>query len=222
MPGWTNADGTPPGSAWWQELAPTMHRRTYHKGDTLFHEGDAGDLLYRIERGRVAIRITTTLGDVVTLAILGRGDTFGEQALLAPDSTRTASAVALEAVEVRTLHRRDFEALRRSDPTIDRVLVDVLAAQVRRLSSHLQEALFLPADRRVLRRLAELLAVYADDGGELPVEMPLRQDDLASMAGTTRPTVNRLLQRLQSEGIIALRRGHLAVLDPAVLTKRAG
>ena len=45
----------------------------------------------------------------------------------------------------------------------------------------------------------------------------MRQDDLASMAGTTRPTVNRLLQRLQDDGIVALRRGHLAVLDPATL-----
>ena len=123
---------------WWQDLAATMPRRTYRKGDTLFHEGDSGDLLYRIERGRVAVRITTALGDVVTLSILGRGDTFGEQALLAADSTRTASVVALESVEVRTLHRRDFVALRQRDPTVDGLLVEVLAAQVRRLSGHLQ------------------------------------------------------------------------------------
>ena len=206
---------------WWQDLAATMPRRTYRKGDTVCHEGDSGDLLYRIERGRVAVRITTVLGDVVTLSILGRGDTFGEQALLADDSTRTASVVALEAVEVRTLHRRDFVALRQRDPTVDGLLVEVLAAQVRRLSGHLQEALFLPADRRVLRRLVDLVGLYGD-GDATPVEIPMRQDDLASMAGTTRPTVNRLLQRLQDDGIVALRRGHLAVLDPATLARRAG
>ena len=160
MPGWTNAGRDAPGSAWWQELAPTMHRRTYRKGDTLFHEGDAGDLLYLIERGRVAIRVTTALGDVVTLAVLGRGDTFGEQALVAPDSDAHGERRRARGRRGAHVAPARLRGPRRSEPTIDAMLVDVLAAQVRRLSSRLQEALFLPADRRVLRRLAELVAVY--------------------------------------------------------------
>ena len=191
-----------------------LGRRTYRKGDSLFHEGDAGDLLYLIDRGRVAIRVTTALGDEVTLAVLGPGETFGEQALVDRAATRTASAVALEAVDVHTLHRRDFEAARRRDPTLDAMLVDVLAAQVRRLSARLQEALFVPADGRVLRRLAELVEMYGGDG---EVDIPLRQDDVASMAGTTRPTVNRLLRRLEADGVVTLRRGAVTVVDVVAL-----
>ena len=195
-----------------------LARRTYRKDDTLFHEGDAGDLLYVIERGRVAIKVTTTLGDVVTLAVLGPGETFGEQALVDTQATRTASAVALETVEVRTLHRRDFEAARAEDRSMDELLVEMLAAQVRRLSARLQEALFVAADGRVLRRLAELVELYGADGGRS--EIPLRQEDLASMAGTTRPTVNRLLRRLEQDGVVVLRRGQVTVLDTAALARR--
>jgi len=196
-----------------------LNRRRYRKDDTLFHEGDAGDLLYVVDRGRVAIRVTTALGDVVTLTVLGPGATFGEQALVDSSATRTASAVALEPVEVLTLHRRDFEALRSTEPSLDAMLVDLLATQVRRLTVRLQEALFVPADARVLRRLAELVEVYGAEGSHS--EIPLRQDDLAAMAGTTRPTVNRLLRRLEGDGVVELRRGQIRVVDTAELARRA-
>ena len=61
----------------------------------VFHEGDLGDTVHLIESGLVAIRRTAVLGDVVTYAVLGAGDTFGELALILPDSERSASVVAL-------------------------------------------------------------------------------------------------------------------------------
>lgn len=194
-----------------------MSRRSFRKGETLFHEGDPGDSLHLIEKGRVAIRPSTPAGDVVTLAILGPGQSFGEQALLAPDARRTASVVALEAVETRVLFRRDLDELRATQPSIDRFLVEVLAGQVRRLSQRVLEALYEPADRRVMRRLAELAELY-DDGGS-PIVIGLRQDDLATMAGTTRSTTNRVLQQLVEAGVVWVRRGRIEVHDvPALRT----
>ena len=196
-----------------------MIRRSFRKGETLFHEGDPGDSLHLIESGRVAIRGSTPGGDVVTLTILGPGESFGEQALLTDDSKRTASAVALEAVETRVLRRRDLDELRTSQPSIDRFLIDVLAGQVRRLSQRVLEALYLPADRRVVRRLAELAELY--DDGDSPIVIGLRQDDLATIAGTTRSTTNRVLQQLVEAGVVGVRRGRLEVHDVPALRKRA-
>lgn len=197
----------------------TMVRRTYHKGETLFHEGESGNQFYVIERGRVAIRVSTALGDVVTLTVLGPGESFGEQALLDDSATRTASAVAVEPLEVRTLHRQHFDELRRKHAAVDRLLVELLAAQVRRLTAQLLEALYLPVDRRMMRRLADLAALYGTSG---EIDIPLRQDDLASMAGTTRPTANRILRKLQDSGLITLRKGHIQILDVESLARRAG
>jgi CRP-like cAMP-binding protein len=194
-------------------------RRSFRKGETLFHEGDPGDSLHLIEKGRVAVRPSTPMGEVVTLAILGPGESFGEQALLSPDARRTASIVALEAVETRVLHRRDVEELRSTQPSIDRFLVEVLASQVRRLSQRVLEAMYYPADRRVLRRLADLAALY--DEGRSPTVIGLRQDDLATMAGTTRSTTNRVLQQLVEAGVITVGRGRIEVRDVPALRQRA-
>ena len=196
-----------------------MVRRSFRKGEVLFHEGDPGDSLHLIEKGRVAVRPSTPDGEVVTLAILGAGESFGEQALLTADARRTASIVALEPVETRVLYRRDVDELRTTQPSIDRLLIEVLAGQVRRLSQRVLEALYDPADRRVLRRLKELTELY--DEGASPIVIGLRQDDLATMAGTTRSTTNRVLQQLVEAGVVTVRRGRLEVHDVPALRKRA-
>lgn len=200
-------------------LLATMHRRRFRRGDSLFHEGDPGDTLHIVEKGHVAIRTTTAVGDVATLAVLGPPAMFGEQALVGPDARRTASAVALDAVETRVLQRREFDELRASQPSVERFVVEVLAAQVRRLTAQLVEALYVPADRRVTRRLADLAAVYAS--GSSDVEIPLKQDDLASMAGTTRPTANRVLRQLEESGVVELARNRIVVVDRGALDRSA-
>src|SRR5438270_10521133 len=117
------------------------HRRRFGKGEIIFHEGDPGDTLHLIAKGRIALRVTTPLGDTATLLVLGPGDSFGEMALIAP-APRNASAVALEPVETMTVHREQLEELRRDHPGVDRLLMEGLIAEVRRLSHALLEALY--------------------------------------------------------------------------------
>jgi CRP-like cAMP-binding protein len=195
-----------------RRVLASMRRRRFAKGETLVHAGDPGDSLHVIAKGHVAIVVTTPLGETATLTVLGPGDSFGEQALLTPEAIRTASARALEACETRCLHRDDFEALRASHPAVERFLTAVLAAQVRRLTEHLLETMYVPADRRVLRRLAELVDAYRDGDGA-GATVPVTQEDLATMAGTTRPTVNRVLRAAQDDGVLAVSRGRVSVPD---------
>ncbi|CAN5510639.1 Crp/Fnr family transcriptional regulator [soil metagenome] len=195
-----------------------MTRRAYRKGDSLFFEGDVGDTLHVLRKGRVAVRTSTPAGDVVTLIVLGVGAYFGELALIAPDSRRTASVVALEAVETQTLRAADFHHLLADHPAIERILPRILVEQVERLSHQLLEALYVSADKRVLRRLDDLGGLYEDSG---TIDIPIRQEDLASMAGTTRSTVNKVLRQLEDDGIVQLGRGHTRVLDLERLAQRA-
>jgi CRP/FNR family cyclic AMP-dependent transcriptional regulator len=202
-----------------RRLLELARRRKFKRGEVVFHEGDPGDSLYLIDKGHAAIRVTTALGDVATLVVLGPGEAFGEGALLAADARRTASAVAVESLEARSVQRSDFEALRAGHPSINQFLIDVLAAQVRRLSAHLVEALYVNVDARVMRRVQALAALYAD--GSPTVTIPLTQDDIATMAGTTRPTANRVLKAAEDDGIVLLARGRVEVLDEARLARKA-
>jgi CRP/FNR family transcriptional regulator, cyclic AMP receptor protein len=201
-------------------LLAKMRTRSYRKGAILFHEGEPGDSLFVIDDGHVAIRASTADGDVITLTVLGPSASFGEQALLDPRAVRTASASALDPVKVSILHRKDFDELRAKSPAVERFLIQLLAAQVRRLSVQLLDALCTPAEERVTHSLAEVADTYAD--GATEAHVALRQDDLASIAGTTRPTANRVLKQLETAGIVRLSRGHIVVTDVERLRRHAG
>ena len=130
-------------------------RRTFDRREVVFHHGDPADSLHLVHTGRFAVRIQTPLGDTVMLSLLGPGETFGEIALLDGVGPRSATVVALEKAETRAIHKIDFDALVTRHPQVADLLARALALRVRRLSELLLEAHYVPADRRVLRRLAE-------------------------------------------------------------------
>lgn len=194
--------------------------RKYSKNETLFHEGDPGRSVHLITKGRLAVRVTTPLGETATIDVLGAGDVVGELALLGGDQIRAANVVALEPVETLMLDQDVFSNLRRDHPEVTEIVIRVLSARLKRLDEQLLEALYVPADVRVLRRLLALADLYGEEGG--PVTIPLTQEDLAGLAGTTRATVNRVLRREEKEnGSVTLGRGKIRVLDRAALAKRA-
>jgi CRP/FNR family cyclic AMP-dependent transcriptional regulator len=202
-----------------REVLRLARRRRFRRGEVVFHEGDPGDTLHLIDRGHVAMRITTPLGDVATLIVQGPGDYFGELALVSDSGIRNSTVVALDAVETLGLHRDQFEELRRAHRSFEELLVVALAAEVRRLSARLVEALYVPVETRVYRRLVDLAAAFAGEGQTTAI--PLTQDDLASLAGTTRPSVNKVLRGAQEDGVLSLGRGSIEILDGVQLTKRA-
>jgi CRP/FNR family transcriptional regulator, cyclic AMP receptor protein len=202
-----------------RRVLASSRRRKFGRREVLFHEGDLGDTLHLIDKGRVAVRITTPLGDVATLDVKGAGDVVGEMAVIHEGGRRGATVMALEATETLSLQRDQFIELRRDHPAVDRFLIDVLANHLRLANSQLMEALFVPVERRVLRRLLALTDVYGNPGDRS--EIPLTQDDLASLAGTSRATVNRVLRQAEEAGWVALGRGRVKVLDTERLARRA-
>jgi CRP/FNR family cyclic AMP-dependent transcriptional regulator len=215
--GWQVLEGVPDSDV--QQLLSIARRRVFRRGEVVFHVDDPADALHLIVSGRFAVRVQTALGDVAILAVLGPGEMFGELALIAGEPRRTATVEALEAGETRSIHRPDFERLRAGHPSVTDVLVAILAGGMRRLSRHLLEALYVPADKRVLRRLLELAESYGP--GKEEATVPLRQEDLASIAGTSRATVNRVLREEEARGSVRLERGRTIVVDRAALGRRA-
>ena len=213
---WEVLEGVPAEDV--RQLLSIARRRTFRRGEVVFHAHDPADTLHLIVSGRFAVRVGTALGDIAILAVLGPGDIVGELGLIGDGARRAATVEALEAGETRSVHRPDWERLRRDHPSVGDVLTAILADRLRRVNGHLLEALYTPADTRIRRRLVELAGVYGAAEGE--VLIPLRQEDLASIAGTSRATVNRVLREEEARGTVRLERGRTIVLDRAGLEKR--
>jgi CRP-like cAMP-binding protein len=213
---WELFDGVPADDV--REVLALARRRAFRRGEVVFHRGDPADTVHLITKGRFDVSIGTPLGDVVALAIRGPGQAFGELALLTGEE-RSATVTALEPSETLALRAAELRRLAQRHQVLEAALGRLLATQVRRLSELLVESYTVDADERVVRRLLELVPVY---GSTAPVAVPLRQEDVAALAGTSRATANRVLRRAERDGLVELHRGRTVVLDPAGLERRAG
>ena len=201
------------------KLVARLRRQAYRRDEVIFHQGDPADTLHLIAAGHVSVRKTLRGGEFVTVAIFGPGDTFGEFALVGDTHRRGATVVALEASETLALGRHEFEHLRTSYPGIDRFLVELLSIRLEKVNTNWLEALYVPAERRVMRRLLDLCELYAGDDQRITI--PVTQETLASIAGTTRPTANQVLRRLAASEIVAVNRSQITVLNRRGLEHRA-
>ncbi len=185
-------------------------RRSYRRGEVVFHRDDPADALHLVASGTFAIRVITPLADTVALRVIGPGEWFGELALLRERHVRSATVEALSAADTHMLSLDEFNRLRREHPSLDALLVDMLARQVADLTDRLVEALYTPAPQRVRKLLADLAERYAEPSAETST-IPLTQEDIAGLAGTSRLTVSRVLRDLRAGGRVEVGRGRIVM-----------
>jgi CRP-like cAMP-binding protein len=196
-----------------REVLALARRRRFLRGEIVVHRDDPADTMHLVHSGCLAIRVLTPVGDMATLGLVGPGDAVGEMGLLRSERMRTATIQALAPTETYSLNRQTFDKLRRDHPAVDALLVQILADRVAELTARLVDALYTPAPRRVANLIAALAETYSDGSGAATI--PLTQEDLASLAGTSRLTVSRVLRGMRERDRIEVSRGKLVVKEPA-------
>jgi CRP-like cAMP-binding protein len=195
-------------------LAAVARTRRYQRGEVIFRQGDPGDALHILLSGRVKISSPSDTGVEAILTTLRPGEWFGALALL-DGAPRSASATAVDAAETLVLPRDRFRQLVDDVPSIRDHVLEALAHELRRLTRHVEELHFLDIAGRLAARLAYLAEEQGGlpDGGELRLDGPLTQGELASMVGSTRQSVNRLLGNLVADGLLRVERDAIVILD---------
>ncbi len=202
--------------------AASLKVRRFRRNETIFHQGDPGDSLFIVESGSVKIVLPSPEGeDGAIIATLGHGDFFGELALL-DGAPHSATAVAVEPAETLVLRRETFEELIDTAPGLRKALFAGLAAELRRLTGHVEELHFLDLPGRLASRVVRLAREsHPGAEGEVTLNWPYTQSDLAGMIGGTRQTVNRLLNDFANQGLIRFEKDTLIIPDLSRLARAA-
>ena len=201
-----------------RRLVAVAKRRRFARNEVVFHRGDPADTLHLIASGRFIGRVETSVGDTVTVSVHGPGEAFGELALLDPDESRSTTIAAIEPSETYAVHRDDFTRLRNDYPSVNEVLVRLLAARVRRMNDLYVEALFADAETRVLRRLHELAALYGGTPRHRCAVEPARaRRPRRDVAGDRQPRASSRGSPRDGDA----RRGQTTIVDPVSLARRA-
>jgi CRP/FNR family cyclic AMP-dependent transcriptional regulator len=168
------------------QIADASATRVVSRGDVLFTEGDDPTELFVVVSGRIAIANKSIDGRESVLALMERGDLFGEMPLF-DQLLRSAEARALEPSEVIAIPYAPLRVLYETQPNMLWKVVELLAGRIRNTDEALADSVFLDVTGRTAKRLLEL----AGDADEF--SLPITQEELAGMVGASRERVNKAI-----------------------------
>ena len=170
--------------------------RLFHKGETIFHEGERCEGLWVVAEGRVKIFRVSAGGREQVLHTEGPGATLGEVPLF-DGGGYVASAAALGLARLLWLRRADVEALCRRRPQAALAIIATMAGRVRAFAALAGDLSLRP----VYDRLARLLLAEARRSGRrtpegVEITLPGTRDDIAALIGTVREIIPNFLIKL--------------------------
>ena len=206
-----------------QMLATKFQPVRYRRGEMIFREGEPAERLFLIDEGRVKLTIASPAGQELLIAVLGRGEVFGELAII-DRGPRAMDARAMEAAQVYWLAADQFWTMLENRPALARRLLELMARRLRRSDRASQDLVFFDAPTRLARRLLQLAEEHGEPlGEEETVRLTVRvtQEEMANMIGVTRESANRLIASFAARGWIDWNDGYPLLLRPEALLHRA-
>lgn len=192
-------------------LLGIARKRELAEGEVLVRKGDPGNQLYGVLEGRLHVTGETETGDEVTFAYMDPGEVIGEIALL-DQSPRSATVTALEPTRLLSLHRDEFLALLDSNPQVAVRLAAVLAGRVRKLSTLMEETIFLTLPSRLAMNLVALAqAAQNGEAAGVSLDISLPHTKLAELSGSTPARLAEQLQSWERCGLVTVENGVVTV-----------
>ncbi len=173
----------------------------YQKQDFIYYKEDNANKVYLIQKGKVKLGYYAEDGSEVIKAIVTKGGIFGEKAILG-DDIRNEFAQALDKNTVLCpVSAPTMRNLMRDNQVFSLKIYKFLGWRFKKLERRLELLLFKDTTTRLKEFLKELEEDYGyccPKTGDTVIEHPFTQKDIASMIGTSRPTLNSIMNDLKA------------------------
>ncbi len=188
----------------------------YKKSDYIYFEEDSANKIYLIDTGKVKIGYYTEDGDEVIKAILSKGEIFGEKAILGINKRNEFAQSIDNKTAICPVGRDTMYSLMRDNVSVSFKIYKFIGLRIKRLERRLELLLFKDTKTRLLEFLKEMFEDYGyncEKTGDQVICHPYTQKDIASLIGTSRPTLNILLNELKEENIINFSRKEIRIIN---------
>jgi len=170
------------------------------EGRNVFRQGQPGDSLFYIRRGKVKLTVISPEGKEAIVAILSAGDFFGD-GCLAGQPLRISTAVAISDCTLDKIDKQSMVRILHEHHDISELFVKHLLSRNIRYEADLIDQLFNSSEKR-LARILLLLSNFGKESKSESVFPRINQDTLAQMVGTTRSRVSHFMNRFREHGFI--------------------
>jgi CRP/FNR family transcriptional regulator, cyclic AMP receptor protein len=184
-------------------LATVNHGRALSEvraGRVIFSQGDAADSVFYIVGGKIKLAVTSEQGREAVVGLLGEGDFFGENCLMALP-LRLATATTMTNATVMRVEKAEMIRALHAEPAFAEVFTAHLLTRNSRIEADLVDHLFNSSEMRLARTLL-LLADFGKEGKPVRITPKISQETLAEMVGTTRPRVSFFMNKFRKLGFI--------------------
>lgn len=197
------------------EVVQSLKRITYLRSQDIFAEGDHATEMYVVARGRVAILKNTSSNKESMVALMNRGDLFGEMSLFHGQG-RSATAKVLERTELLRIPYQSMRSILHARPHLLWGMVEMLAGRLRATDEALADTMFLDLGSRTAKRILDL------SEGRDEFHLVLTQEELAGLIGASRERVNKALSSLAKKGLLEVQGHRYRILDRVELESYTG
>jgi len=172
----------------------------YADRQVVYAQGEPADAIYYIVSGSVKFSVLSEQGREGVVAILGPGDFFGE-GYLGGRLTRMSMVTATSACEVMRMDRATVARALEGDSALCKLFMTFLLDRNEKLKDDLLDQLFNSSEKRLARILMTLASSGLDDQSGM-ITVPITQETLANMVGTTRSRINQFMTKFRKLGYI--------------------
>ncbi|MBO8128514.1 MAG: Crp/Fnr family transcriptional regulator [Peptococcaceae bacterium] len=187
-----------------EEIAALTFKRQYRKGRILFVEDEPGNTVYLLRTGVVKLTKQTEDGREHILHYVNPGEVFAEVVLF-DGGTYPATAEVVEEAEVHLIRNSDLRKFLLNHPQVAYQMLSIMARRLRAVQEKIMMLALHDTTRRVAVTLLNLAEEYGlrEDAG-IRINFSLTNQELAKFSGTTRETVNRILNDLRRMDVLAV------------------
>ncbi|ACB85601.1 Crp/Fnr family transcriptional regulator [Natranaerobius thermophilus] len=199
-------------------ISKLAYLREFPGGSVIFYHGDPGEAMYYVKDGKVKIVKDDFDGREQILHIMKPGDIFAEVVVF-DDGPYPATAEVMEDTVVGVITKERLENHLHEHPTIAIKIMKLMGKRLRKAQSKVADLALRDTYQRTINIIYNLMeeddCAFCSEKQEIAITAT--HQELASMAGTSRETVTRVLSTLKKEGIIKTDKGYIAVTDPVKL-----
>jgi CRP/FNR family transcriptional regulator len=198
-----------------EKIAAVTVIKTLEKGDYLFHEGDAAQGFYIVQRGAVNVHRVTAGGKEQVICVFRTGDSFAEVAVVSPTGY-PADARAVETTQVLLVKKEGIFELLKQQPELALRMLGSMSSHLRVLVGQLEDLTLKDVETRLANWLVKRCP---QPPSEKPVniELTVTKRELAAELGTVSETFSRTLAKFREQKLIAVKGKTVTVLSPAKL-----
>jgi CRP-like cAMP-binding protein len=188
----------------------------YRKDQIIFAQGDPGDAVFYIQKGKIKIVVTSDQGKEAVVGLLSAGEFFGEGCLMG-QPLRLATARAMIDSEVMRIEKAEMLRVLQDEPSLRELFMTHLLTRNSHVEADLVDQLFNSSEKRLARTIL-LLANFGKEGGPQPITTTISQKMLAEIIGTTRPRVSHFMNKFRKLGFIDYDHGGHIKVDSSLLS----